>query len=109
MAEFSELTFGYSSKGADQYLEDIKSIAIDDAAKALDNYDAVEAALKAGWEGQAREDFWKKFKEEVSNTKDTLKSLSSTLDSQFEAIGDSVTAHDKSVVGSVFGDGTAQN
>lgn len=107
-ADFGSFTFGYSSKGAGQYLEDIKAIAIDEASKKLESYDAVEQALKAGWEGQAPDDFMKKFKDAVRDAKSSLKDLSKDLDKQFDDIGDSVTKHDKSVVDTVFGDGQAK-
>ena len=79
MPTIKDLEYGFDADGVEEYIMDIKSVVLTQAADALDDLDDIKQACKDHWEGQARDDFLKNVKDDKEHVKEQLRALYGVL------------------------------
>ena len=100
MAEFSEMTVGYSFTGAQEYLEELNAEMIRKSKELIRGaeFDKVKNAIEECWVGQSEINFMAKFKKATESLCETLDELSDAVDSVLGAIEDEMIQRDKNIV-----------
>ena len=96
--DFNNLSFGYSGKGTQNYLEELNAQAIEETCKKLADMQKIKAAFDAGWQGQARDNFVKNFEKAVEKAQGKIRELKKKLDKEFETIRSDVMKADREIV-----------
>lgn len=94
----NDVTIGYSTTGAQQYIADLNSKAINETKNILSDISEITNALEKGWIGQAELNFVANLQKSVTEVQKTLDQLSLTLETQFAQIEESWQEQDKNIV-----------
>ena len=68
----NELSTGVDSDGMLSYIEDLKAVLITETIGKIDNIDAIDTAIKNGWQGVARDRFLTDFADARTSVKEDL-------------------------------------
>lgn len=94
-----DLDYGISLKGADQYIEDIKAIVLDQVSSVIEaEQKNVKAALDRGWSGTSREKFDQLFDAKCSELKEALKDEYLDLQSRLNELSNNFIEQDKNMI-----------
>lgn len=93
-----EMTHGYSSSGALEYLTELNAKAITETKEKLADIDAIRTALEKGWAGQAELNFVGNLQKSVTKVQNSLDKMKITLEKQFGAIEENMNDIDKNIV-----------
>ena len=91
----SELTYGVSKKGVDEYYEKLHTEAFKKAEEAVKDYDALFTTLKTGWIGKAEEDYEKEVKQAAKKVEDELEKVDKIVKEVVYKIKDEMFKQDK--------------
>ena len=95
MPAISEMEYGYSAPGIEKYLDEMRAIVLTEAATAVEDISEIEAACNANWEGPAKEDFIKQFKETAKYVAEQYEKLYNILQQEMHVTGASYANFDK--------------
>lgn len=84
--DFQSADHGVNIVGMNQYIEDINAIVLTNVSSALRNTTAVEDAVRAGWHGNAPEQFIANLNKAKEKMIDQLKALEQTFEVQMKGI-----------------------
>lgn len=98
MPTISEFEFGYDSNGVSEYIENIKSIVLNEAANALDNTSAIEDACNQNWEGIAKDNFLKNLKTDKEHVKEQFQTLYNVLVTEIEQAQEAMGQKDYNLI-----------
>ena len=79
MPVIKDLEYGFDIDGVEEYIKDIKSVVLTQAADALDDLGDIKQACEKHWEGQARDDFLKNVEDDKDHVKEQLEALYQVL------------------------------
>lgn len=79
MPAISDLQYGFDVDGVEEYIKDIKSVVLTQAADALDDLGDIKQACEKHWEGQARDDFLKNVEDDKEHVKEQSEALYQVL------------------------------
>lgn len=103
MADFSELTVGYSATGAEEYLQNLNAELITGTKSLIrDKFSNVKTALEAGWVGNAEVSFVNNMYKASEELCETLDSLRDAIDGMLGAVEDEMTNRDNTIVEEYF-------
>lgn len=94
----SDLTHGYSTTGAQNYITDLNAKAITETKEKLADIEGIRNALERGWIGQAQMNYISNLQKAVAEIQTTLDQLKQTLDTQFAQIEETWAEQDKNIV-----------
>ncbi len=84
--DISEVTIGYSSTGAQQYVSDLNTAAIDETNGIIsDGVQNITDTLQRGWQGQAYDAFAAKLNEVSEQLKDKLQEMKEVFNATMAA------------------------
>lgn len=73
LLDITDLTIGYSSKGANTYVDNLNTKVIDETDKIISSgIQDIESALKEGWQGQACDNYIAKLNQSGIQLKESL-------------------------------------
>lgn len=100
MAEFSQMTVGYSITGAQEYIENLNAKAIEETKNIIlgEQFDKVRSAIEEGWVGQSEINFMNKFKKSSHDLCDSLDEMKKALNTMMSAIEEEMSERDKKIV-----------
>ena len=94
-----DATFGMNTDGAEQYIEDLRDEYLKEAGKQLEEETKnLNEKLKAVWQGQGRDNFYKSIKTDADALHKKLEDLADDLEKAFEKARDSLNKFDQSIV-----------
>ena len=96
--DFQSADHGVNIVGMNQYIEDINSIVLTNVATALRNTAAVEDAVRAGWHGNAPEQFISNLNKAKEKMIDQLKTLQQTFETELKGIQSYILNMDSDLV-----------
>lgn len=79
MPAIKDLQYGFDVDGVEEYIKDIKSVVLTQAADALDDLGDIKQACEKHWEGQARDDFLKNVEDDKEHVKEQFEALYQVL------------------------------
>ena len=79
MPTIKDLEYGFDVDGVEEYIKDIKSVVLTQAADALDDLGDIKQACEKHWEGKARKDFLKNVEADKEHVKEQLEALYQVL------------------------------
>ncbi len=94
----SEVTFGYSRMGSEEYKQELNTKAITETCALLKDIDGIRNALEKGWQGQAELNFMSNLQKGVNETCEGIQSLKESLDEFFANIEENVANQDNEMV-----------
>ena len=98
MPTITDFEFGYDVNGVDEYIENIKSIVLTEAANALDDTTTIEKACNEHWEGQAKENFLKNLKTDKDHVKEQFNTLYNVLVTEIEQAQEAMGQKDYNLI-----------
>lgn len=96
--DFQSADHGVNVVGMTQYIEDINSIVLTDVASTLRNTQDVETAVRAGWHGNAPEQFITNLNKAKEQMVETLKQLQTTFETELNGIQSQILDMDANLV-----------
>lgn len=104
MADFNELTVGYSISGAEEYIQNLNAKAIDETKDIIrgERFTAVKTAMEAGWVGQSEVNFMAKLKNGSEQLCDSLDEIRRALNDMMSSIEEEMAERDKKIVDEVM-------
>ena len=88
--DFQSADHGVSITGMNQYIDDINTVVLTEVAAALWDTAAVEDAVRAGWHGNAPEQFIANLNKAKEQMVETLKQLQNTFETELNGIKSSM-------------------
>lgn len=82
----NEVTIGFDAVGAEDYLNNLNNLLIQQTKEKLDDLSGIEGALQSGWQGVSQENFMINLRSATSKVQATLDELEGALRSQFAQI-----------------------
>lgn len=82
----NEVTIGFDAVGAEDYLNNLNNLLINQTKEKLDDLSGIEGALQSGWQGTSQENFLTNLRTAEQKVQATLDELESALRSQFAEI-----------------------
>ena len=96
--DFQSADHGVSITGMNQYIDDINTVVLTEVAAALRDTAAVEDAARAGWHGNAPEQFIANLNKAKEQMVETLKQLQNTFETELNGIKSSILDMDANLV-----------
>lgn len=96
--DFQSADHGVSITGMNQYIDDINTVVLTEVAAALRDTAAVEDAVRAGWHGNAPEQFIANLNKAKEQMVETLKQLQNTFETELNGIKSSILDMDANLV-----------
>lgn len=90
--------YGVDVNAVEEYIKQIKAIAIEEAIAQLNNTDTLKAALDDGWRGQAKENFLTNFETARNDVVKSLYDGYNALVSEINQIGQGWLDQDNDMV-----------
>lgn len=95
IGDFSQ---GVDTSGVETYLDEIKSVALNDAAAAVEDISGLETACTSNWSGQACTDFLEKLRISKDHLKKQYETLYNNLESEITQIANDMKKFDESLI-----------
>ena len=96
--DFQSADHGVSITGMNQYIDNINTVVLTEVAAALRDTAAVEDAVRAGWHGNAPEQFIANLNKAKEKMIDTLRQLEKTFEVELKGIQSAVLDMDANLV-----------
>ncbi len=94
-----DLDYGISLRGADQYIDDLKAIVLDQVSSVIEQEQKnVKAALDKGWSGASREKFDILFNSKCLELKNALKEEYWDLQSRLNELSNDFINQDQNMI-----------
>ena len=94
----NEITIGFDATGAEDYLNNLNNLLINQTKEKLDDLNGIEGALQSGWQGTSQENFLTNLRVAEKKVQATLDELESALRSQFAGISSAWQEQDVDMV-----------
>lgn len=94
----NDVTIGFDAAGAEDYLNNLNNLLINQTKEKLDDLNGIEGALQSGWQGTAQENFMANLKTASQKVQRTLDELEEALRSQFAEISSAWQEQDVDMV-----------
>ena len=82
----NDVTIGFDAAGAEDYLNNLNNLLINQTKEKLDDLNGIEGALQSGWQGTSQENFIANLRSAEQKVQTTLDELESALRNQFSQI-----------------------
>ena len=82
----NDVSIGFDAAGAEDYLNNLNNLLINQTKEKLDDLNGIEGALQSGWQGTAQENFMANLRSAERKVQSTLDELESALRGQFSQI-----------------------
>ena len=82
----NDITIGFDAVGAEDYLNNLNNMLINQTKEKLDDLSGIEGALQSGWQGVSQENFMANLRTAEKKVSATLDELEGVLRSQFNSI-----------------------
>lgn len=104
MAELSEMSVGYSFKGAQEYLNDLKLEMIGSTKELLrgPEFDKLVTALQEGWVGQSQINFVNALKKGTEQACSDLEQMQDLMENLLGAVEEEMIQRDKNLVDEII-------
>lgn len=98
MPAISEMEYGFSEIGIDAYIEELKSIVIEQAANQLiPDISGIESVCNQEWEGIAKEQFLNNLRTTTSHVSEQLISLHGILIAEIDQVRAAMSNRDENL------------
>lgn len=97
--DFSQADHGVNIVGMKQYIDDLNTIVLNEAAQALRNTSGVVEAVRAGWHGNAPEQFLANIDKAKDQEIETLAELRNVFEAELKGIQSEILDMDANLVG----------
>lgn len=97
--DFSQADHGVSIMGMQQYIDDLNTVVLIDVAQALRNTDGIREAVRAGWHGNAPEQFLANIDKAKEKEIETLSELKKIFEAELKGIQSEILDMDANLVG----------
>ncbi len=98
MPTISEMSHGYDKSGVEAYLEEIKSIVLQDAAEKVRDVSRIKSVCESEWEGSAREKFVENLQKDANHVALQYLALFSILQNEINSIQLAMSAKDMDLI-----------
>ena len=98
MPTIDQFEHGYDSAGVAQYLEDIKTQALDEAKEAVMKIDTLVTACEENWEGKARENFVANLEKDAQHCADQFDALYNVLVGEVNSLNAAMANKDEELI-----------
>lgn len=95
MPAISEMEFGYSTTGLDDYIAQIRAVVLEQAAEEVKDLESIRTVCNQEWEGKSKEKFLENFQTSANHVSDQLHSLYSILTVELESIRAAMSLRDE--------------
>lgn len=96
--DFQSADHGVNIVGMNQYIEDLNTIVLTEVGPALRNTNEVVAAVRAGWHGDAPEQFITNLNKAAEKMVGELKNIQNGLETQLKGIQSEIIDMDANLV-----------
>lgn len=96
--DFNSADHGVNIVGMNQYIEDINTIVLTNISSVIRNTTDVETEVRAGWHGNAPEQFIANLNKAKEQMIETLKGLQETFETELNGIKSSILDMDANLV-----------
>lgn len=90
----TDLTYGISYKGMESYIENLKLELLENVKKKLKDVKGIQNAVDAGWQGEARDQFYKDFGDTIEHVIESLEKEYKALNYRLNELASSYYAQD---------------
>lgn len=98
MPSIGDMKYGYDQNGLEEYLKDIKSRYLEQAAEAVLKYDGIVSCCENEWEGIARENFVDNLKVDATHVANQYNALYNALESEFNSVMAAMANKDEELI-----------
>ena len=103
MADFSEMTVGYSITGAEEYVQNLNAQMITGTKSIVrDKLLDVKTALEAGWVGNSEINFMNRLSQSADELCQSLDAMEEAIHDMMSAIEEEMSNRDKNIVEETF-------
>jgi uncharacterized protein YukE len=86
MPKIGDMQYGFDTGGLEQYLDSIKTEALQNAKDAVSNTDGIKSACENNWEGKARENYLANLEKDKEHVNEQLDALYNILESEISSV-----------------------
>lgn len=94
----NDVTIGFDVTGAEEYLNNLNEILINQTKEKLNDLSGIEGALQSGWQGTSQENFVSNLRTATQKVQATMDELEQALRTQFASISESWQQQDMEMV-----------
>ena len=94
----NDVTVGFDVNGAEEYLNNLNELLINQTKEKLNDLSGIEGALQSGWQGVSQENFMTNLKGSVEKVEATMDELDQALRTQFASISEAWQQQDMDMV-----------
>ena len=94
----NDVTIGFDVTGAEEYLNNLNEILINQTKEKLNDLSGIEGALQSGWQGTSQENFVSNLRTATQKVQATMDELEQALRTQFASISESWQQQDIEMV-----------
>ncbi len=94
----SELQYGTSSSGVEEYLAELKSIAVEQAGQLVLDINEITQTCDQNWSGQAKENFKANLAADAQHVSDQFSRLYSVLEDEIRAASSAMIEKDRTML-----------
>lgn len=98
MPSIGDMSYGYSTSGVADYLEAIKSEALNLAKEAVLDTGDIRSCCENEWEGKARENFLTNLDKDAKHVADQFETLYNILVSEINSVNAAMANKDESLI-----------
>lgn len=98
MPAIGDLEHGYSTAGVDEYLQEIKAQALEEAKKAVLNTGSLVSCCEQNWEGRARENYVNNLQKDAQHCADQFDALYQILVSEVNSLNAAMANKDEELI-----------
>ena len=84
----NDVTVGFDVTGAEEYLNNLNELLINQTKEKLNDLSGIEGALQSGWQGVSQENFMTNLRGSVEKVEATMDELDQALRTQFASISE---------------------
>lgn len=97
MPAISEMEYGYSMLGVEDYIEQLRVVVLEEAAKEIRTIDSIKTVCDQEWEGKSKEIFIKNFQDSANHVSDQLQNLFNILTREIDSVRDAMSLRDQNI------------
>ena len=98
MPTIGELEHGYDTNGVDQYLQEIKAQALEEAKSAVLNTNGLVSCCEQNWEGRARENYLNNLQKDAQHCAEQFDALYEILVSEVNSLNAAMANKDEELI-----------
>lgn len=98
MPAISEMEYGYDTAGVEEYLEAIRTEALQHAKEAVEDISSIKTCCENEWEGRARENFVMNLEKDAKHVSEQFDALYNTLVGEIKSLNAAMANKDEELI-----------